>query len=441
MRRRNPNLTEDFRTDSYWWSTTARPEFSDNVPPASVDVAVIGGGVSGLAAAHAARARGASVCVLDGGAIGDQAASRNLGFVVTRSEGAFSAPFDAVIGGLPAHEWVDESLQASAQLMTLIETLGTDCDTRKSGRIVLATTRKALDAMRAQVSRYHERYIEWPEYTLTRDQLSDEIGGRAMVEYVGAKIDPAGTMINPAKLVKSLAQACHSRSVSIHPHTLVTRLEQQGCFKWKLSTSKGTLYARNVIVAAMGSVNPALWESYRRTFPFLAHVIATEEMPPELMRSILPKLRGCVDTRQMFYNFRPTPDGRRLLFACDYLKEGSAESRALHIRAQLVRLFPMLRGIRISHCWNGSLALTRDHLPHLLSNNGAIWCIGGNIAMAIRLGLSAASLATGADARDIRLLRAKTQTFPPIPRNPRMFRIPLRIFLKALDKLKIEAPK
>ena len=441
MRRQLSYFTHDFQTTSYWWETALRPTDSAVPLPPRADVVVIGGGIAGLNAARIVRRTGLSVALLEADSIGHAAASRNLGFVVTRAEGAFTAPFDAAVGGLPVLDWIEEARTAGDELLETIQDIGCDCDVREDGKLVLATNESAFKRMSDQVSRYRDRFPGWTEHMIKREELSAEIGGNASDQYVGAKLQPSATMINPAKLVVGLHDACVRGGVSLHANTTASALERTGAGGWNVITPRGSVSAAHVIVTAMGSVGPQLPEAYRRTFPFLAHVIATEPIDPELVRTVLPKLRGCVDTRQMFYNFRPSPDGRRLVFACDYLRASPPHVQALAIRERLVRLFPSLRSVKISHCWGGSLALTRDHLPHIATEDGITWCIAGHIAMAVHLAVCAARVAIGHNPQDIRLLSRASPTYAATFGRPSNFRVPLRLVLKALDACGVSAPK
>ena len=74
-------MTETLKTTPYWWEAAPRLE-RPAPPPASVDVAVVGGGFTGLSTAlHLAEA-GARVVVLEARAIGEGASGLNGGQVI-----------------------------------------------------------------------------------------------------------------------------------------------------------------------------------------------------------------------------------------------------------------------------------------------------------------------------------------------------------------------
>jgi glycine/D-amino acid oxidase-like deaminating enzyme len=123
-------------------------------------------------------------------------------------------------------------------------------------------------------------------------------------------------------------------------------------------------------------------------------MIATEEMPEDLARTVLPTNRCVSETRRVISHFRLSPDGRRLLFggrATFFPLEPRRTAALLH-RAMVER-FPQLAGVRISNAWGGRVAMTLDRLPHIGGGDGRFFvagCQGSGVTMMTYLGHSLA---------------------------------------------------
>jgi glycine/D-amino acid oxidase-like deaminating enzyme len=129
-------------------------------------------------------------------------------------------------------------------------------------------------------------------------------------------------------------------------------------------------------------------------------MIATEELPPETIERLFPKLRMMGETRRVLNYFRPSPDGRRVLWGGRASFRGvSPQQAAPVLHAKMTQVFPELAKIRITHAWNGNVAFTFDHLPHIGIQDGvhyAAGCQGSGVAMATWLGHNAALKIAGA---------------------------------------------
>ena len=148
---------------------------------------------------------------------------------------------------------------------------------------------------------------------------------------------------------------------------------------------------RNDVVIATngytGRLTPAL---RRRVVPIASHIIATEELPPDLARSLIPKGRTLSDTRRVLCYYRMSPDGKRMIFGgrARFTQVDASVSAPILHRYMTVR-FPQLRGIRVTHAWTGNTALTFDALPHMGQEDGLHFCLGCNgsgVAMMTYLG-------------------------------------------------------
>jgi len=136
-----------------------------------------------------------------------------------------------------------------------------------------------------------------------------------------------------------------------------------------------------------GGLTPAL---RRRVVPVASHIIATEELPQDLARSLIPKARTLSDTKRVLCYYRMSPDGRRMVFGgrARFTQVDPTVSAPILHRYMTDR-FPQLRGVKITHAWTGNVAFTLDALPHMGERDGLHYCLGCNgsgVAMMTYLG-------------------------------------------------------
>ena len=124
--------------------------------------------------------------------------------------------------------------------------------------------------------------------------------------------------------------------------------------------------------------------------PIASHIIATEELPADLARSLIPKGRTLSDTRRVLCYYRMSPDGRRVIFggrARFTQVDASVSAPILH--RDMTARFPQLHGVKVTHAWTGNTAFTLDALPHMGQSDGLHFCLGCNgsgVAMMTYLG-------------------------------------------------------
>jgi glycine/D-amino acid oxidase-like deaminating enzyme len=195
--------------------------------------------------------------------------------------------------------------------------------------------------------------------------------------------------LHPALYYKGLLDACRRRDVPVCARAAVTRISGADV-AWKLETTRGTVHAETVVIATngyTGDITPAL---KRRVVPIASHIIATEELPEDLARSLIPKRRTLGDTRRVLCYYRMSPDGRRMIFGgrARFTQVSPAVSAPILHRFMTDR-FPQLRGARVTHAWTGNVAFTLDALPHMGQRDGMhylLGCNGSGVAMMTYLG-------------------------------------------------------
>ncbi len=373
----------------YWWSTLSGPEIAEPRPPldgARVDVAIIGGGFTGLSAARALAKAGAVVAVLERDRIGFGASSRNAGQVLT---GLKLDPVELVRrhGEARARTLFAASIEAMSGLESLIAEEAIDCEYARSGHVQAACKPAHFEAFRREqdvLARVFQHRVE----LVPRDAQRREIDtGR----YHGLLVDERSASLHPAKYVMGLSAAAARAGARLCPDTPVRRLTRAGD-GWTVSTPDGEIHARDVLVATNGYLGHLVPALQRRIMPVGSYVIVTEPLDPATANRLLPRGRMVFDSRHFLSYFRLTSD-RRLLFGgrAEFGTPSPERTRraARVLQRGLVEVFPDLEPARIDYAWGGNVAFTRDQLPHA-GRLGGLWYAAGygghGIAMATVLG-------------------------------------------------------
>jgi len=387
----------------YWWDTVSessifgselravtRPAAADPQPaavvaPRSVDVAIIGAGYTGLAAARHLATVGASVVVLDREGVGWGASSRNGGQVLTGLK-LDPATLVARYGADGARALYDASRQSVARLETLIAAERIDCDYQRAGHIQAAWKKSHFAALRdeqALLARVFDHRVE----LVSRAEQRSELGTDA---YYGLLVDERSGAINPARYVDGLAAAAARAGASL-VRAGVARVSPAGR-RWMLTTTAGDVDAGDVLLATNGYTDAAAPALQRRFVPIGSYIVATEPLPAATARAILPRRRMVFDSKHYLYYFRLTADCR-LLFGgrVEFSRPGPETTRraAASLRAGMIAIFPELAAASIDYTWSGRVAFTRDQMPRAGKLDGQYFAggyCGHGVAMATYLG-------------------------------------------------------
>jgi glycine/D-amino acid oxidase-like deaminating enzyme len=357
-----------------WWWEAAEPPARDNVLPDHAEVAIVGGGYAGLSAALTLQRLGHRVVVLDAERIGWGASSRNGGMV--------SGGLKVASAGLQKAHGPEEArriaLAAAASFPFLEETLqreGIECDYVRCGRFVGAWSAGHYQAMAKRV-----------------DWLA-EVTGLPAGCCAGAPARGAGQRLLPwrhdgggdrqpasRQVCAGLADAAERAGALLVDHVRVQGIGHEGSGV-RIATSRGELRADTVLVATNGySLDPrgtAMPWLARRVVPLASYIIATEELPEGMVDRLFPGRRMISDSKRVLNYFRPSPDGKRILWG------GRASFRAVDavaaapvLHAQMAAVFPETAKLRITHAWNGNVAFTFDYLPHIGVQDGIHYAAG-----------------------------------------------------------------
>src|SRR5437867_2284377 len=182
----------------------------------------------------------------------------------------------------------------------------------------------------------------------------------------------------------------------------IERATRQGTLGWRVSTARGSLWARDVFVGTSGytgSVTPGL---KKKIIPIGSYIIATEVLPEAPARELSPRNRMIYDSKNYLFYYRLTPD-RRMLFggrAAFFPETSSTIRRSAEIlRRGMVQVYPQLRDIKVEYAWGGTLDVAFDIMPHAGKMDGIYYALGyagHGVAMATYLGTKLGEAICGA---------------------------------------------
>ena len=353
-----------------WTAEAPAPSIAPQEFPASTDVAVIGGGYTGLSAARTlARAR-VDVAVLERDVVGAGASSRNGGFVLPGFK-----PDLAEIAAAHGTDVARSMFAMSLDAVRFVERLVTDeaiaCNFERPGNVALAARPSHLGTL-AESSRLLKSLCDYETVLLDATQVREEIGSTA---YFGGQLEPDAAALQPARYLAGLAGVAIHAGARILERSGVTSIAgSRGHFV--IQTARGPLRAREVLVATDGYTGPWAGPVGRRVVAVGSYIVATAPLDPALQQQLIPRRRVMSDTRRLLNYFRLSPDGRMVFGGRAGFVPGRLEgSRALLI-GQMRRVFPELAGVPIEYAWGGHLGFTWDHLPHVGQRDGIHYAVG-----------------------------------------------------------------
>ena len=363
------------KLDSYWLDTAPPLQAVADAPvQGRVDVAVIGGGFTGLSAALALARRGASVAVLDAGRIGGGASGRNGGQVNTGVAQDFAA-LVAQIGLERARACYLAYAAAVDTVERLIREEGIDCDYLPSGKLKLASRPRHFEYL-ARTAEIIYREVDKNIDLIGSDRIRTEVQSDS---FHGGLLQRHGGQMHMGRFAVGLANAAARHGATLHEHAPVSAISRNGEGGYRIVSARGELDAKQVFVATGPSRHGPFGWYRRRLAPVGSFIIVTEPLAPTTLAQLLPNRRAYTTTRLMHNYFRITPDSR-LLFggrARFSTSEQPSDARSGRILQRgLAAMFPALANARIDYCWGGLVDMTVDRLPRAGQHDGIYFSMG-----------------------------------------------------------------
>ena len=349
----------DVKPVSFWLDSPGAPEplpaLTERV---TADLAVVGGGFTGLWTALLAKERDprADVVLLEAKTVGHAASGRNGGFCSASLTHGFGNGLERFGGEMPLLERLgDENLAGIAGAITRHQI---DCDFQLTGELSVATAAWQLDGAADEVAQARE--LGYEADLLDADGIRAELNSPAFVG--GIRYANRNAMVDPARLAWGLRRACLEAGVRVYENCPVRSVSSQGP-GLTLTAGYGEVRAARVALGT-GAFTPSLLRRVGNwVVPVWDYVLMTEPLTQQQMASIgWASRRGTGDRGNQFHYFRLTADNRILWGGYDavYYNGGRrgdeyATSAATHLKLaeHFHATFPQLEGVRFTHAWGG----------------------------------------------------------------------------------------
>jgi gamma-glutamylputrescine oxidase len=322
------------------------------------DVAVVGGGFSGVNTALELAERGRDVVLLEAHRISWGASGRNGGQIIG-GIGHDPERFVKAIGEDGVRTIYQMGLEAREVIRERIDTYAIDCDL-KWGYCDVALKPRHMKQF-AEWREFEKRIGNPHPYTLLdREELGAFVNSQ---RYLGGLHNTANGHIHPLNLCIGEARALEKLGGRIFEQSQVTALKHGA--RATLRTARGSVSAKQVVLAGnayLGGLVPSLAS---RILPSSSSIIATEPLGEELARSLVPGDVAVCDPRTALDYFRLSAD-RRMLFGglSNYTGLEPADLEGV-MRRKMEQVFPQLAGVRIDHAWSGWIGIGLNRMPQL----------------------------------------------------------------------------
>jgi glycine/D-amino acid oxidase-like deaminating enzyme len=385
------------------------PELPPLRGEARAEVAIVGGGYTGLSTALHLAERGVAVTLLEAHEPGWGASGRNGGQVnaglkhepdeVERDYGPVFGPRLVALAG-----------DAPAALFALVERLGIACEAKREGTLRATQSARLAPGLADSAAQWQRRGVAIELWDAGRMAAATGAQG-----YVAGAFDRRGGSVNPLALARGMAGAAAAAGATIHAATPAVALDRERS-GWRITTPGGALRADRVVVATDGYSGGLVPGLRRSIVPIYSSIVATEPLPPALLAEILPRGGVVYEMGEVTLYYRRDAAGRLLVGGRGRQRRAAERADYRHLVADALRRWPGLGAVTWTHWWNGQFALTPDFYPRLHAPAPGLFVglgySGRGVALATAFGGQLAAAATGTPAEALAL------PLVPIPRIP-----------------------
>ncbi len=374
----------------YWHTTVQMPDASNLTPiPEKADVAIIGGGYTGLSAARTFAKNNVHAVVLEAETIGWGASSRNGGMTLTGLKVAMQTAITRY-----GRDLARSLFQASIDSVSLVEQIvqeeNINCGFARTGHLLAANKPKHYEALKGEVD-FMAKEFNHKVHLVSPKDLHTEIGTDV---YHGALVDEVSAGLNPAQYVAGLAAAAAKAGAILCARARVNRIRRNGT-RFIVETERGSLEVDSVLVATSGYTGNVTRNLQRKIIPIGSFIIATERLSDELANELSPKNRMIFDFKHFLNYFRLWDNrmifGGRAAFFPE--NENTVAQSGEILRNEMLKVYPQLKDAKVEYVWGGTLDFAFDQMTHVGEEDGMHYSLGyagHGVAMATYLGKTTA---------------------------------------------------
>jgi glycine/D-amino acid oxidase-like deaminating enzyme len=416
---------EDFRNKSYWLSSKAYAPGPTLAGDVRVDVAIVGGGFTGLSTALHLKKRSPAlnVAIVESQVVGFGASGRNGGFNMTLfglTMGITALRFGKA-KARESHHYMEKAVDL---LRDIVSEYSIDCEYEHPGFLRVATSEAYKKRIIHDVELAHSlglTGIDWIDQAHVREEVDSPT-------YLGAWREHRCGIMNPAKLAWGEKEVVENLGVWVYENSPVNHIEKRGT-QVVLKTGRGRMLADKVVLAtnAWSHLVPQIrWKQ----MPIWTYIVLTEPLSDRQMESIGWKRRqGIEDARNLVHYYRLTSDNRLLMGGRAVgLAYGNGMDKDLDdtvfedLEQDVRKIFPQLENVGFTHRWGGPVSLTVDMAPAMgyVGDKRLIYslgCMGHGVSLTHLNGVTAADLVLErkSELTDIFFVNRRTIPWPPEP--------------------------
>jgi gamma-glutamylputrescine oxidase len=319
------------------------------------DVAIVGGGLAGLSAAIELADKGLTVRLLEAREIGYGASGRNGGQAI-HGLACDQETIETQLGLDEARRVFDTTVQALDLIRERCRRFDIQADWQ-DGYLGVATSQRKARALLAGADHLEHSY----HYPMRRIGQTDLKAWIASPRYCAAVHDPRSGHLHPLKYTLGLARAAASLGVVIHEDSAVLSIATHGTPQ--LRTAQGTVHARQVLLAGNVYLQGLVPRLAPRIMPVGTYIVASEPVSPELVRSLIPCGAAVCDNNFVLDYFRFAADHRMLFGGRVSYSTATPANLQASMQARMVKTFPQLAKVPISHAWGGFVDISMNRAP------------------------------------------------------------------------------
>lgn len=359
------------QTQPYWWEAAPPSTLPQREVAPRTDVVIVGAGYTGLSAAITLARNGRSVQVFDKMRPGEGASTRNGGIASGNLRPGFREMVRS-FGEERARAIQHEAKAAREDLIAFIAREKIDCDFKLTGRFSGAANPGDYETL-AREADHLAQELGIEAYPVSRAEQHNVLGTDF---YHGGMVRNDIGGLHPAKFHAGMLRVALAAGAIVHGETPVLGISVKAG-RFEVATGRGNVACDHVITGTNGYTDASDKWLRRRLVPVRSRIIATAPLSDNLMRQLMPKGVMCSETRKLHYYYRPSPDGRRILFGGrDGTIAGDPAWPTDSLRRALADIFPVLEGVDITHTWYGHVAMNRDMIPRIFSKDGVRYAAG-----------------------------------------------------------------
>jgi gamma-glutamylputrescine oxidase len=353
-----------FETNRSYWARSQPPQNPPLRDDIAVDVAVLGGGFTGLSAAYYIRSISPHkrVAVFEAKGCGNGASGRNGAMVLTMTADRYMHFSSSPAIDKKIYDLTVENIKTLSRLSAAI---GIDCDLETNGALQVLLTDDDVKEAKAYVQK--AQTLGMPVEFWEKPRVVDAIGSEV---YAGGFFDPNGGHVHPMKLVHVFKTAAQDAGAEIYENTPVVHIEEGP--QHVLDTTDGHTIRAKSLVLATNAFTSRLGFFRNSILPVREYVAVTPPLSEQQLTEIGWRRRVPFnDSRTEVFYLGLTEDNRihigggrpSYFFNGGGGDSSDAASHLAQLQRELVRIYPALSGVDFETAWDGVIDWSIDESP------------------------------------------------------------------------------